>query len=66
MRRKLKVLCLFDLVEPASGPDFADELEHDEDWQTESDILEALGELGYEVSKIGLYEDISVVLDAVK
>lgn len=66
MRRKLKVLCLFDLVEPASGPEFLEELEKDEDWQTESDVLRALGELGHEVSKVGLFDDVNVVIDAVK
>ena len=66
MKRKLKVLCLFDLVEPASGPDFHEELEHDEDWQTESDILAALDEIGDEVLKVGLFDDVGVVIDAVR
>ena len=66
MRRKLKVLCLFDLVEPASGPDFHEELESDEDWQTESDVLHVLGELGHEVRTVGLFDDVNTVIDAVR
>ena len=66
MKRKLKVMCLFDLVEPASGPDFREELENDADWQTEDDVLGALGELGHEVTTVGLLDDVNVVVEAVK
>jgi D-alanine-D-alanine ligase len=65
MKRKHKVLCLFDLLEPQRSPDFVEELTED-DWQTEAEVMTALNHLGHEVRTVGLLDDINVVIAAVR
>jgi D-alanine-D-alanine ligase len=66
MHKKLKVLLLFD--SPYSTPrgyDFRNEFK-EIDWDTEYDLFRALNECGYEVSLLGLYNDIGVLLEEIK
>ena len=65
MRRKLKVLCLFDLVEPPKSLDFSEDLKTP-DWQTEAEVLAALEVLGHEIHTVGLLDDITTVIQAVR
>jgi len=65
MRRKLKVLCVFDLVEPPSGPDLAEELKTP-DWKTERHVLKALGKLGHQTSIIGIYDDVTPLVNLIR
>ncbi len=65
MRRHLKVLCVFDLIEPASSPDLAKEL-LTEDWITERHVLEALGELGHEAQIVSVFDDVAPLIEKVK
>ena len=64
--KPLKVLVLFDTAgTPPSDQDFSKELKT-EAWRTESHVISALQELGHKVSTVGAYEDIQVILHAVK
>jgi len=65
MKRKLRVLCLFDIIEPKEGEDFSRELET-EDWRTEADILRALEDLGHERSVVGVFDDVSPIVQRVR
>lgn len=61
MHKKIKVILLFD--SPYSKPrgyDFQEEFKHI-DWDTERDVFGALKECGYEVSILGLFNDISIL-----
>lgn len=63
--KKLKILLLFDspyLV--ARGYDFKKEFK-DLDWSTENSVYEALLACGHEVILLGLYNDISILLDEI-
>jgi D-alanine-D-alanine ligase len=58
MRKKKKVLLTFDSpFRPEAGDDFKQEL-LDPDWKTERDVFKALTENGYDVSLLGLHDDI--------
>lgn len=65
MRRRLKVLCIFDLAEPAGDTDLTEELKTD-DWMTERHVLEALGGLGHEAPVVGVYDDVVPLIESVK
>ncbi len=65
MRQKLKVLCVFDLIERPSGPDLASELQT-EDWKTERHVLEALATLGHETSIVGVLDDVTPLIEKIK
>ncbi len=67
MRKKLKVLLLFDVPYPTQrGYEFKDEFFKDFDWDTEAYAYKALKSLGYEVTPLGLYNDIAPLLEEVK
>ncbi|UCD15528.1 MAG: ATP-grasp domain-containing protein [Candidatus Omnitrophota bacterium] len=66
MRKKLKVLLVFD--SPYSVPqgyDFKKEFK-DVDWDTERQVYKALCEIGHRVTMMGLYNDISILFEEVK
>lgn len=65
MKRKLKVLCVFDLIEPASGPDLVQELKTN-DWKTERHVLKALSKLGHKTSIVGILDDVTPLIDKLK
>ncbi|UCC94614.1 MAG: ATP-grasp domain-containing protein [Candidatus Omnitrophota bacterium] len=66
MRKKYKVLLAFDTPYMTKrGYDFKEEFK-DPDWATESDVNKALKELGYEVSLVGVFNNIDVLLEEIR
>ncbi len=65
MRRRLRVLCVFDLTESKVDEDFTEELKSD-DWRTEADIIEALDDLGHDHAEIGVFDDITPLIHRAK
>ena len=61
MKKKLKVLVLFDGVRPTPiDADLTEELKT-EDWQTEANVTAALTELGYTADHLAIYDDVDLV-----
>jgi D-alanine-D-alanine ligase len=61
MKKRLKVLVLFD----GSGPttidqDFSAEMKT-EDWKTEANVMEALGELGHTAEHLAIFDDVDLL-----
>jgi len=64
--KKLKVLLLFDSPHfRPRGYDFKEEFK-DEDWFIEQEIFEALKSNGHQVTLLGLYNDISILIEEIK
>jgi len=64
--KKLKVLILFDSAgPPPKDQDFSEEFKT-EDWNTEASICGALKEMGHQVSTLGIYDDIGLLLSRVE
>src|SRR2546425_13191624 len=61
MKKKLKVLVLFDGVQPTPiDADLSEEMKT-EDWQTEANVMKALGEIGYAVEQLAIFDDVDLV-----
>ncbi|HEX4639708.1 MAG TPA: ATP-grasp domain-containing protein [Chthoniobacterales bacterium] len=61
MKKRLKVLVLFDGVRPTPiDADLTEELKT-EDWQTEANVMAALTELGYTAEHLAIYDDVDLV-----
>lgn len=61
MRRRLKVLALFDAVAPTTiDQDLSKELVS-EDWKTESDVVAALKSLGHTVELLAIFDDLDLL-----
>src|SRR6476620_4078204 len=61
MKRKLKVLVLFDGTSPTTvDQDFSDELKTKE-WKTEADVMNALGTLGHAAEHLAIYDDVDLL-----
>lgn len=61
MRKKLKVLALFDAVEPTTlDQDLTSQLKT-ADWKTEAAVLAALDELGYPHEQLALFNDLDLL-----
>src|SRR5215204_6524425 len=61
MRRKLKVLALFDAIAPTTlDQDLSKELKT-EDWKTEADILKALAHLGHDTEHLAIFDDLDLL-----
>lgn len=61
MRRKLKVLALFDAVRPTTlDQDLGPELKT-ADWKTEAGVLAALKELGYPTEHLAIFDDLDLL-----
>ena len=61
MKRKLKVLALFDAVAPTTlDQDLSAELKTD-DWKTEANVLEALRSLGHVVEHLAIFDDLDLL-----
>ena len=61
MKKKLKVLVLFDGTSPTKiDQDFSDELKT-KDWKTEADVMGALGKLGHAAEHLAIYDDVDLV-----
>src|SRR4029079_2659308 len=61
MKKKLKVLVLFDGTSPTTvDQDFSDELKTKE-WKTEADVMNALGTLGHTAEHLAIYDDVDLL-----
>src|SRR6266849_2022384 len=61
MKKKLKVLVLFDGTSPTKiDQDFSDELKTKE-WKTEADVVNALGALGHTAEHLAIYDDVDLL-----
>jgi D-alanine-D-alanine ligase len=61
VKRKLKILALFDAVAPTTiDQDLSKELQT-EDWKTEANVLAALGELGHTVEHLAIFDDLNLL-----
>ena len=61
MKRKLKVLVLFDARVPTTiDQDLSEEMKT-EDWKTEANVLAALGALGYTAEHLAIFDDLDLL-----
>lgn len=61
MKKKLKVLALFDAIAPTTlDQDLSAELKTD-DWKTEANVLTALAELGHAVEHLAIFDDLNLL-----
>ena len=61
MKKKLKVLVLFDGASPTTlDQDFTKELKT-KDWKTEADVMAALGKVGHTAEHLAIYDDVDLV-----
>jgi len=61
VKRKLKVLVLFDGIGPTTiDQDFSAEMKT-EDWKTEANVLTALGALGYTTEHLAIFDDLELL-----
>jgi D-alanine-D-alanine ligase len=61
VKKKLKVLALFDAVAPTTlDQDLSAELQT-EDWKTEANVLKALGQLGHHVEHLSIFDDLDLL-----
>ena len=66
MKRKLKILALFDTMAAATlDQDFSAELKT-EDWKTEANVLKALGELGHATEHQAIFDDLDLLRQKLK
>ena len=61
MKKKLKVLALFDAIRPTTiDQDLSKEMKT-EDWKTEANLLTALGALGYTAEHLAIFDDLDLL-----
>ena len=61
MRKKLKVLALFDAIAPTTlDQDLSAELKTD-DWKTEANVLDALRELGHATEHLAIFDNLDLL-----
>jgi len=61
VKKKLKVLALFDAIAPTTmDQDLSAELKTD-DWKTEAHVLNALAELGHEPGHLAIFDDLDLL-----
>jgi len=61
VKRKLKILALFDAIAPTTlDQDLSAELKTD-DWKTEANVLAALNELGHTVEHLAIFDDFNLL-----
>ena len=61
MKKKLKVLALFDAVRPTTiDQDLSSEMKT-EDWKTEANVLAALGELDYTTEHLAIFDNLDLL-----
>src|SRR3954447_11867268 len=66
MKKKLKVLALFDAMEPTTlDQDLSKELKT-EDRKTEADVLAALSELGHTAEHLAIFDNLDLLLQKVE
>jgi D-alanine-D-alanine ligase len=61
VKKKLKVLVLFDGTRPTKiDEDLSKEMKH-KDWKTEADVMAALGTLGHTAEHLAIFDDLDLV-----
>lgn len=66
MKSKLNILVIFDSAgTPPEDQDFSEHFKA-EDWFTEAAVVETLGHMGHCVRPLGIYDDIGLLVDAVR
>lgn len=61
MKKKLKILALFDAIAPTTiDQDLTKELKT-EDWKTEANVLAALAELGHTTEHLAIFDDLNLL-----
>ena len=61
MKKKLKILALFDAISPTTiDQDLSAELKTD-DWKTEAGVLAAFGELGHSIEHLAIFDDLDLL-----
>ena len=61
MKKKLKILALFDAIAPTTiDQDLSAELKT-EDWKTEANVLKALGDLGHSAEHLAIFDDLDLL-----
>ncbi|MEO6181913.1 MAG: hypothetical protein ABIP71_02160, partial [Verrucomicrobiota bacterium] len=61
MKKKLKILALFDAIAPTTiDQDLSAELKT-EDWKTEAGVLTALGKLGHFIEHLAIFDDLDLL-----
>jgi len=61
VKKKLKVLALFDAIRPTTiDQDLTKEMKT-EDWKTEANVLAALGELGYPTEHLAIFDNLDLL-----
>src|SRR4026207_747169 len=61
MKKKLKILALFDAIAPTTiDQDLSAELKTD-DWKTEANVLEALGGLGHTTEHLAIFDNLDLL-----
>jgi len=61
VKKKLKILALFDAIAPTTiDQDLSAELKT-EDWKTEANVLKALGELGHTAEHLAIFDDLDLL-----
>ena len=61
MKKKLKILALFDAIAPTTlDQDLSAELKT-EDWKTEANVLAALAELGHTIEHLAIFDDLDLL-----
>jgi D-alanine-D-alanine ligase len=61
VKKKLKILALFDAIAPTTlDQDLSAELKT-EDWKTEADVLAALAELGHQAEHLAIFDDLDLM-----
>ena len=66
MKKKLKVLVIFDGVQPTPiDADLTEEMKTEE-WQTEANVMAALKELGHTAEHLAIYDDVDLVRQKVE
>lgn len=61
MKKKIKILALFDAIAPTTlDQDLSAELKTD-DWKTEAHVLGALSELGYSVEHLAIFDNLDLL-----
>lgn len=66
MKKKLKVLVLFDVLQPTKiDQDFSEEMKT-EDWKVEANVLAALATLGHTSEHLAIFDDLDLVRQKVE
>jgi len=61
VKKKLKILALFDAIAPTTiDQDLSAELKT-EDWKTEANVLKALGDLGHSAEHLAIFDDLDLL-----